>query len=552
MKRSGWFALAAIISFSLLMRTLPLYDYALWGMDAGEYLYYTQRWMESGGSYLSIDGWGEAYPFFPGIFILSGAFSSLSGADLTHSFNFTSVLISGLSPLFVFLIVHKLMDDWRPAILSSFYFAALPPLIYSYSQPKPETLGFFFLTFILALNVTLLREHKKVIVLMMMGVFALIITHHLSTYFLLLMLFGGFFVSRLWRSKEWPLDRHRMVLFVFFLAATLSYWLFYATTFAGNRIKGALGFPSYFIIVVPFLVLVFLELLVKLRRRFDISMPVNVHKQDMKSFLVFIGVALLIIVPSILHVTFGTFPVRDIKLGTTVLVYLPVAVSALLGVSSRKIIKAVAEGPSVIGWFTFILLSVLGGVLSRSSSLLPMRHVTFLLLSVSILFGIGIVQFHILTNPKRDMKKTLILSLILFILLASVVPYSFPSQERAGGYTEGVEWEDMEAGFWLKGSTSRKTATDHRMSSAAFSVENKNLTWTEGDDMYFSSDLTEGKEDLRYHNASYILWDQEMLNGTATQQGQNPKPLDPELKKDYHDNFYRVYLSEECESYVVR
>ncbi|MFW6145112.1 MAG: hypothetical protein ACOC55_06015, partial [Candidatus Natronoplasma sp.] len=211
MKRSGWFALAAIISFSLLMRTLPLYDYALWGMDAGEYLYYTQRWMESGGSYLSIDGWGEAYPFFPGIFILSGAFSSLSGADLTHSFNFTSVLISGLSPLFVFLIVHKLMNDWRPAILSSFYFAALPPLIYSYSQPKPETLGFFFLTFILALNVTLLREHKKVIVLMMMGVFALIITHHLSTYFLLLMLFGGFFVSRLWRSKEWPLDRHRMV-----------------------------------------------------------------------------------------------------------------------------------------------------------------------------------------------------------------------------------------------------------------------------------------------------------------------------------------------------
>ncbi|MEF8874520.1 MAG: hypothetical protein V5A88_07620, partial [Candidatus Thermoplasmatota archaeon] len=293
MKRSGWFALIAIISFSILIRTVPLYEYSLWGMDCGEYVYYTHQWIETGGAYTSIDGWGKAYPFFPGMFILGGAFSLLSGADLISSVMFVPVVISGLSPLFLFLIVQKLMEDWRPAILSAFFFAGLPPVIYSYSQPKPETLGFFLLTFILALNVTLLRKNRKAVVPMSIGVIALIITHHFSTYFLLLMLLGGVFISRFWRREEWPLDKQRTFLFLFFSVFTLTYWLYFATPFAENRVKGALLFPSYFIVVVPFASILFIELLVRFRRRYDISMPINVHKQEMKSFLLLFTAVLL-------------------------------------------------------------------------------------------------------------------------------------------------------------------------------------------------------------------------------------------------------------------
>jgi len=475
----------------------------------------------------------------------------LSGADLFYSTMFVPVLISALSPLFVFLIVNKLMDDWRPAILSSFFFSTLPPVIYGYSQPRPETLGFFFFAFILTLGVTTFRKNKKSLLIMFIVLAAMIITHHMSTYFLLLMLLGGVFVSRLWRSHEWDMDKKRTFLFISFFILTIIYWIFYAEPFGQRRIQGALGLPSFSIILVPLLVLLFIEILVRLRRKYDFKVPVNVHKQNIKSFLVFFSIALLITIPILINVALGTLPVRDIELGAMVLLYLPLVVLALFGLSSRKIIKALNEGPSLIGWFCFIVLSITAGVITQSSSLLPMRHLTFLLFSVALLFGVGLTQFHLMTNPREEAKKTAVLSLVIFIMVGTMIPLAYPSQERAGGFTEGTDWEDVEAGFWLRSTTERKTATDYRMSTAAFSVGNLNLTRRQGDDMYFNPDLSEAVRDLDDHEASYLMWDQEMLKGTVTVQGENPRPFNEELKQNYTENFYRVYLTEECQAYII-
>ncbi|MBS3816326.1 MAG: hypothetical protein KGY76_02045 [Candidatus Thermoplasmatota archaeon] len=553
MKKSGWFALIAILSFSILIRTIPLYDFTLWGMDCGEYLYYTHRLVENGRIYGSIDGWGTAYPFFPGMFILGGSFHLLTGTDLIISTTFIPVLISGFSPLFVFLIVHKLMDDWRPAILSTFFFAALPPIIYSYSQPRPETIGFFLMALILALNVTLLKEHKKKVAgLMVFSVISLVVTHHLSMYFFLLMLLGGLFVSRLWRNREWELDKDRTILYILFTLMTLIYWVYFAGPFGGNRLEGALVFPSYSILAVPFLVLIVIELLVRVRRNHEFYVPINFHKQDYRSFLRFVAIMAIIVVPIFIHIAFTGMPVKDIRLGTALFFYSPIIALSAFGVPTRKVIKALQEGPSIIGWLAFILISLGIGALFNSNSLLGIRHATFLLFVVSIFFGIGLFYFLMMFNPADEKIKTVALSLAIFLLVASVVPASFPSQERAGGYTEGVESEDMETVFWLKSSTTGKIGTDHRMSAAAFSVGNKNLTWTEGEEMYFSSNLSIALLDLKENNVSYIAWDEEMLEGTATDPGQNPKPLNQDLKDGYEENLYRVYGSEECDVYLTR
>ncbi|MFW6141534.1 MAG: hypothetical protein ACOC53_03125, partial [Candidatus Saliniplasma sp.] len=65
MKNNSKVVLLSLISitlFSLFMRTIPLFRYSMWGMDCGEYVYYTGKWVSTGSSYLSIDGWGQAYP----------------------------------------------------------------------------------------------------------------------------------------------------------------------------------------------------------------------------------------------------------------------------------------------------------------------------------------------------------------------------------------------------------------------------------------------------------------------------------------------------------
>jgi len=542
----------AIVSFSLLIRTIPIYEYTLWGMDCGEYFYYTHQWVDTGGRYLSIDGWGQAYPFFPGMFILGGGFHLLSGVDLMRSMMFVPVVISALSPLFVFVIVHRVMDDWRPAILSAFFFTSLPPLIYGYSQPRPETLGFFLMLLILSLNITSLERYKKTTIPMIIAFFTLIITHHLSTYFLILFFIGGIAVSNLWRRKKWRLDSFRIWLLVFFMISTFLYWIFYSIPFGERRIEGALGFPSYSMVFLPFIFLIFLKFLARIRRRFDLTVSINLHEQDMKSFLIYSLLIFILIIPVIIQITLGTLPVRDIELGTTVLLYLPMVFLGLFFIPCRKIIKTLKEGPTLTGWFIFVIISMIAGFISQSSSLLPMRQFLFLLLTVSLLFGIGMYHFHgVIFNPNENKRKTLVLAVMVIILVAYLIPLSYPSQERAGGYIEGVESEDMEAAFWMRHSTRGKIAADHRLSGALFSVSNQELTWTDGYEMYFSDNFSSAQEDLENNNVSYIMWDKEMEKGAAIVPGQNPEPLDRTLMQRYHEEFHLIYKSEEVMVYSV-
>ncbi|MBS3790308.1 MAG: hypothetical protein KGY66_05265 [Candidatus Thermoplasmatota archaeon] len=552
MKKSGWLALSGIISFSLLISTIPLYEFTLWGMDCGEYIYYTYKWVETGGAYLSIDGWANAYPFFPGMFILGGGFHLLSGIDLIRSMMFIPVVISALSPLFVFLIVYRVMDDWRPGILSAFLFTTLPPLIYGYSNPRPETLGFFLMLLVLSLNITSLERHKKTVLPIVIAFGSLIITHHLSTYFLILFFFGGVAVSKLWRRNEWPLDVLRTRLLLFFMVSTFLYWIFYSIPFGKGRIEGTLGFTSYTIVFLPFVSLIILEILTRIRRRFDIVLSIDFHKEDIRSFLIFFAFVFLLIIPVVISMTLGTLPVRDIELGTTILLYLPMVFLGLFTVSSRKIIKPLKEGPTLIGWFFFIIISMIVGFISQSSSLLPMRQFTFFLLIISFLFGIGVFHFHeVVFNPKGRKRKTLALGAVIMILVVFLIPLSYPSQEMAGGFTEGVESEDMEAAFWMKHSTSGKIAADHRISGALFSVSNQEMTWTDGDDMYFSENFSKAIADLENNNVSYIMWDEEMKKGAAIEPGQNPEPLNRTLLERYEKEFHIVYKSEEVVVYSV-
>jgi len=552
MKRSGWFALLSIVAFSVLISTIPLYRYTLWGLDSGEYLYYTHRWVETGGAYLSVDGWGSAYPFFPGMFILGGGFHLLSGVDLIRSVVFVPVILSALSPILVFLIVRKVMDDWRPGILSAFLFSSLPPLIYGYSQPRPETVGFFFMLLILSFTITSLKENPKTVLPIFVVLIPLVITHHFSTYFLILLFLGGIFTSRIWRRKERSIDLFKTRLLILFMITTFIYWISYAVPFGESRIKNALIFPSYTVLAVPFLLLLFFEFLVRIRRKFDFVVPINFHKEGIRSFMIFFSIALIITMSIMINVALGTLPVRQIELGFTVFLYIPMVILSLFAMSARKIIKSVEEGPTLLGWLSFVIISIIIGVIFDSHSLLPMRQFTFLLLIVTLIFGIGLFHFErTIYNPTDKMKKTFALGVLIILLTAFLIPLSYPSQERAGGFTEGIESEDMEAAFWAKTSTEKRIATDHRMSNALISVSYQNQTWRDGFDMYFSDDPESALEDIKENNVTYILWDEEMRKGAIIELGRNPRPLSPELIEYYQENFYLVYRSEEVVIYAV-
>ncbi|MGM0404597.1 MAG: hypothetical protein ACQEQM_00455 [Thermoplasmatota archaeon] len=325
--------------------------------------------------------------------------------------------------------------------------------------------------------------------------------------------------------------------------------MLYADPFRRNRIYQALETPSYSIIFVPYLLILIAYILIKFRRKSDYVLPINIHKQNIKTFLKFAIPSLIICLALLSFAGFYRVPGRNFKLGYQVFLYLPLLILVILAVEARKVIKTFKDGMHIVGWFLFATLSMILGVITENSSLLPMRQLSFLLFPLSILLGLGIIQIFNLYNPFKEKSKSTILVLFIAFLLLWSIPFTYPEQESISGYQEGSDWKDVEAGIWTR-SIVKKIATDHRMSAVLFGVGNDNLTWTEGHHMYFSSEPSKIREELAALNVSYMLWDQDMLKGVATSQGVTPYRFDKSAIEYYRMN-YSIYKTEECEVYIV-
>lgn len=551
MRRSIWLGLTSILCLSLFMRTIPLFKFTFWGIDCGEYVYYTRQLIETGSIYLNIDGWGTAYPYFPGMFIIGGSVNLLTPTSIINSTTFTPILISSFVPLLSFVLTHKIIRSWKCAFLSSGFLTILAPFVYNYSQPKPETIGFFLMVLILTSIIVLSRKKLQTIVLILPSAVALVISHHLSTYFLILFVLGGYFFSNLARRKEKSIDRFRLYLYITFVTITILYWSLFAIPFSNSRLQNALGLPGYTILAIPYAILPLLYLIFRLRRKVDSPLPIKIHSHSIKTFLMATVPTGVIAIVFLLYSGFVNIPGRDLKLGYSVFIYMPLIILGLFSIHSRKVIKIFREGMTVIGWAAFAVLSLTAGIIFNTTSLLPMRHVSFLLLPISILFGMGTIQLHNTINPSLDKKKVIAFSTIVIILLAWSIPLAFPSQEMANGFQEGTEWKDLEGGFWNRG-VDGKLATGHRLSASYFAVGNTNMTWTIGHDIFFSSEPSKAEEEIRDMNITYILWDNDMKDGTTTLPGKQPDPLDKNIMDYYDDNKYRVYSNGECNMYLLR
>ncbi|MFO8110135.1 MAG: hypothetical protein R6U17_06435 [Thermoplasmata archaeon] len=549
MKRSYWYALAALIILSILVRTYPLFSHSLWGMDAGEYVYYTKQWIVSGSMHRSIDGWAGAYPFFPGLFSLSGSFHLLTGIGVYESVSFTPVILSSLVPLIVFLLVYRISLHKTASLLSAAFLTFIVPFVYSHSQPKPETLGFFLMVFILWMTFTVSKENfKRFLPLLVLFSAALIITHHLSSFFLIIFLLGGYFFSELLRTRTLWENKFRGWFYLGFTTATLLYWSFGAPVFRDQRLLGTLGFPSYSIVLAPYAVIIFAYLIINLRRKISWKPEVDLSGDELSEKAIFSVILSAIIIGILVYSSFVNIPGTDIVLETDILLYSPLLLFGIFALFSSALLLNLREGTSVLGWilaacFTFIL-----GVITGSSSLYTIRQVAFFMLPLAVLFGIGTIWFHNLTDPFS--KRTKVLALCIIILLAWNVPLMYPSQETAGGYVEWTDHDAIEASYWARYSVNDNILTDHRLSGAIFSTGKLNVSWTEGEPAYFSDSVQEAEETISHLDVKYIMMDRCMIKGAAVTEGTNPEPVNPVLLKWYRSG-YAVYRGENTELYLI-
>ncbi len=549
MKRSHRYALLTILISSFVIRSIPFFRYTFWGIDYGEYVYYTNQWISRGSVYLGIDGWAQAYPFFPGMFVLGGS-THLIGVPLFTALQLPTLIVSTIVPIVIFLMTHRLTEDTRAALLSAIFLTVLAPFVYNYSQPKPETLGFFLMILILLLYMMLTNGKAKLLLLMILMSFALIVTHHFSSYFLILFMLGGLFFSVGLRRDIRKVDLSRIAFFLFFTTSTFIYWFFFAHPFRENRLLNALGMPSYTILFVPYIGLLGIFIIRHIMARMRIRPSVNIHNEDSTFFYVCASVLISFIIIFIIYLYRYPIPGRDIELGPMVFYYIPLSVLGIFVIWASKMIWAYKDGVHVLGWLSFVLISFIVGVITGSSSLLPMRQVAFVMMPTAVLFGIGFVRFYSLSNPFGDRRKYFVIFVILGLLLAWNLPLTYPSQDMTQGYIEGTDLDEVEGSYWIRGNLNSKVAAEHRLSAAAFAVGYVNLTWTDGYDIYFSDDYDRALSEAHEMDVRYIMWDHKTIKGVTTTAGAHPHPFNPTLLSSYRDN-YLLYLGEETEVYIV-
>ena len=183
--RSWAFWLILVTGIAIGIRSLPAWNNYAWGADFGIYYGLTARLIENQQIFISYDGWGGSYNYFPVLYIVSAIGHFLTGADLMWVTAKVAPIFGGLTVLIFYFIVQELTKSKKIALLSALILAVIPFHAYQTSHAAPLTMGHFFMMLSIYFYIKYTKNYKYV-ALLIFSTILLISSHHLTTYFYLI------------------------------------------------------------------------------------------------------------------------------------------------------------------------------------------------------------------------------------------------------------------------------------------------------------------------------------------------------------------------------
>lgn len=531
MKKWVLISLAAIFFLAIFMRLYPLTQFAVWGSDSGEYYSIIGQLTRDGYVKTEYNGWGFAYPYFPGMFHLSGSISHLLGISNLSAMILFIPFAASFSVLLVFFLARMIFKSSEAGILGAAFMAVAMPHVFTTSHPMPGSLGDLFLILGLLLFFGSLKN-KKFLPLLILVSFALIVTHHLSSYFFFIMGLGGLFVSELLKNEESKGAKYLWGFLFFFLTAMILFWSLAAQPFYESVVSDAFDFPVWAILSLGYVFLIAAYLIVRIRRRGKWSYEPNFPepKIQVMKYLALLIVLFLILALVTLNAVLGT----DIDLKPqTVLLFAPFLALVAFGSVGPGYLRFYKNGVMVYGWILALFLSLLIGVVTSNRVLLPYRHPEYLMIPLVLFFGIGIVMVLGIYGQRKIGVRALLISAIITLLLLSTFS-AYPGKEIMGGFQEGTSIADMQGVIWAGESLEADStvASDHRMSSMLFGFAGLNATWDSAEQTLHGETYSDFRDELEGIDIpsgkkpiNYVLLDDDIKEGVALLQWENAQPL---------------------------
>ena len=518
--------LAGLALLLVALALEPNLGFAAFGSDTGEYYYLTAHLVASGGlpHGSAYGGWGSAYPDFPGIFLLAGAGAQALSIGPFSALTVIVPAVSMLSVLPLFLLFRRLYPNDRVALLAAALSSVAMPRAFSLAHPAPLALGDLLAVAALWMLVES-RNDRRWYVLLVPTAGALIVTHHLSSYFFAIGALGGIVLLELWRPGLWS-RRFPLREFVFvagFVTGTFTFWFYGTTTFVAKVLlpglgeSTAVGFLSFE--ALGLIVVAGAAAAVRWRRgrarpgRSWVRMPTDrslLRDLVVIALVVFGAAATLLVVP-LPGTSQSTRPLA-------ILWFAPVLALGVLCAGSRRALSPARLAPFALAWLgalgasaaAMLGLAVVGSsspslavLADLSATLAPDRHVEYLFLPLGLLMAVGAARLVARAGERGGRRAIAAGTVALVLVVAANAAIVYPPQADFGGFQEGLTHGDAALWMWVgiaepPGTT---VATDHRLSSFLFGVDDLRATWVTTPALFTGSSWSAARAEL---NASGV------------------------------------------------
>ncbi|MHB8584498.1 MAG: ArnT family glycosyltransferase [Thermoplasmatota archaeon] len=496
---SGWFSvekpflwLAGIFLLGLATRLFPLTQFAVWGSDSGEYFFLTQRLLSTGRIIFEYNGWGLAYPYFPGMFVIDGAVSLVTGADVLTSQRLVLPTLSALVPIIIYLIAREILPDGRVGILAAAFLAVTGPYVIIVSHPMPGTLGHLFLA---GSILALLRAYEDPRWAWLLAPFgaALVLTHHLTLYFLVGIVAAIALVRELFRGEP---DHRKLRIeapyLVGLVVAAGYWWLVVAANFRDQIVGRVLDINPYLFAALCYIVLLGIPpLLIAGRRRFIPPATTHPHWPSPR-FILWTAVALYIALLAVVTLfTLEPIPASETTIAPDAILYIiPPLFILSFAFAGGRVLRLVPSGALVSAWLIAVLGSLAFAIVTNSKVLFPFRHVEYFMDPLAIYGAAGIfagIDYLARLRPRAMPVATAFIVVAILLGVAS----SQPPRETVAGFEEGTTAQELAAVQWAGTHLppGAMVAADHRISSLMFGIAHRNATFDQAFETYHSDSL---------------------------------------------------------------
>ncbi|MGB9635780.1 MAG: ArnT family glycosyltransferase [Thermoplasmata archaeon] len=547
MKKYEILLLIFIFFLSCIVHLFPLVQYQIWGSDTGEYYILTKRLVESAHLSTEYDGWGFGYPYFPGMFIITGSCSILTGLALFDALRYVIPILASLNAVFLFLIARKIFHTNSIAALSSIIMTVSMPSVFPTSHPMPGAIGdiLFLMIFLVFLKT---RENKKYYALAFLGIPAIALTHHLSAFLLFLSILCGMLLIHQYRKTQQHYLPYDLALLLWCYIWFIMLWVFAGGSFREKIVKvGVLGVnPEYLAIFgFPFFLLLYLLLKNKWMRKIFVYRGKFLDaRKSIFRFLACIAATTGLFTAML----FIPVPGTSITLKPAILaLFFPLMLIYSFALTGSKLADLFRDGIGTYGWVLGIAISLLVGIFVVPEVLIPYRHMEYLIVPLCIFSALGAVYiYRIVGNFKRNFGRAFLVFVAALCLLA--IPSIYPDKSIMAGFQEGTSEIEFESVFWAR-ENSGVYATDHRMSSMLFGFGYVSATWDTTPETFYGNNVSATLEELKHAKAphierevNYVLITSDMKQGCAMSPLEPAVGIPPEVEEKFaNPPFVKIY-----------